>query len=190
MGGERGSQKLTDDSRCQHWVPYIWALSFPLHLGWCDKHLNNSGMRWQEKEWVPEQQLNITLEPWYLKHKQSTPKYREVMTALKWVLKRLIVHLGPHSNGAVLSVARSSSIISHLSDDSCLVIVWFFSWLDFKLLKSNKGARSRSQSWARADLIGYEVLWLRRETGGAILECWCVDVAVMRQEEQLLQECF
>lgn len=61
--------------------------------------------------------------------------------------------------------------------------VWFFRWLDFKLLKSNKGARTRSQSWATVDLIAYEMLWLRKETGGAVPECWCVDVAVMRQEE-------
>lgn len=61
--------------------------------------------------------------------------------------------------------------------------VWFFRWLDFKLLKSIKGARTRSQSWAIVDLIAYEMLWLRRETGRAVPECWCVDVAVMRQEE-------
>lgn len=63
------------------------------------------------------------------------------------------------------------------------LLVWFFSWLDFKLLKSNQGARTRSQSWAGVNLIGCEMLQLRSEAGGVVPECWRADGAVMRQEE-------
>lgn len=63
------------------------------------------------------------------------------------------------------------------------LLVWFFSWLDFKLLKSNQGARTRSQSWAGVNLIGCEMLQLRREAGKVVPECWPADGAVMRQEE-------